>query len=166
MDVDTRPEPPNSGDERAILVGFLEFLRATVVVKASGLSDDDARRRLLPSLTTVAGLIRHLADVERTWFREVVDGQTTVVTRWSAEDPDGEFRVGPDDTLAGVLADYESACAESREVIARYRPDDACTGGSGSHDVRWVLVHMIEETGRHCGHLDILREMLDGRTGE
>lgn len=140
-------------------------MRASVVHKACGLSDADAARRLVPSITTVSGLIRHLADVERSWFREDVDGQTDVITRWSDEDPDGEFRISAADSLAEITADYENACAESREVASRYSLDDACTVDNG-HNVRWVLVHMIEETGRHCGHIDILRELLDGVTGE
>ncbi|MHA7283431.1 DinB family protein [Arthrobacter sp. TMS2-4] len=126
-------------------------------MKASGLSDADGVKRLLPSLTTVPGLVRHLTDVERFWFRDRIDGQQDVPTRWSAEDPDGEFRVSDEDSLAGIIADYEAACRESREVLEGYGVDEPCRGGDGGHSVRWVLVHMIEETGRHCGHLDILR---------
>ncbi|MCC9177968.1 mycothiol transferase [Arthrobacter sp. zg-Y750] len=87
-------------------------------------------------------------------------------TRWSEEDPDGEFRVSPQDSLAGIIADYEAACEQSREVMRRHGLEDRCRGGGGKQNVRWVLVHMIEETGRHCGHLDILRELLDGSTGD
>ena len=163
---DTRPEPPDNGNERDIVTGFLDFLRASAVFKAQGLSDADAARRLLPSLTTVSGLLRHLADVERVWFRERMDGQTGVPTRWSDADPDGEFRIGPNDSLAAIISDYEDACAESREVFSRYDLDDTLSQGDAKHNVRWVLTHMIEETGRHCGHLDILRELLDGTTGE
>ena len=70
------------------------------------------------------------------------------------------------ESLAEIVADYEAACRESREVLERYGLDDRCRGGGGTQNVRWVLVHMIEETGRHCGHLDILRELLDGTTGD
>ncbi|WP_026820276.1 DinB family protein [Arthrobacter castelli] len=160
-----RPEPPDAAGERETLEGFLDFLRATVVYKATGLSDADAARRLLPSDSSVSGLIRHLADVERSWFREDVDGQDDVTYRWSDEDHDGEFRVSEADSLQEIIADYEAACAESKEVTARYWLDDPCTVDNG-HNVRWVLVHMVEETGRHCGHIDILRELLDGVTGE
>ena len=163
---DTRPEPPDAGSERDILCGFLDFLRATAVFKAQGLSDADAARRVLPSLTTVSGLLRHLADVERSWFRERLDGQDGVPTRWSDEEPDGEFLVGSDDSLAGIIKDYEDACAESREVLSRYSLDDVISRSPSGHNVRWILTHMIEETGRHCGHLDIVRELLDGTTGE
>ncbi|CEA09320.1 DinB superfamily protein [Arthrobacter saudimassiliensis] len=162
----TPPEPPDCADERDTLNGFLDYLRGAVVVKATGLSDADGARRLLPSLTTVSGLVRHLADVERSWFREKLDGQADVPTRWSEADPDGEFRVTADDSLAEIIADYEAACAESREVAARYALDDLCRKPGVKHNLRWVLTHMIEETGRHAGHADILREMIDGVTGD
>ena len=142
MQMDTRVEPPEAAGELETLTGFLDYFRATVVLKARGLSNEQGAKRLLPSLTTVSGLVQHLTDVERSWFRERVDGQQDVPTRWSEEDPDGEFRVSEADSL-----------------------EHRCSGG-GEQNVRWVLVHMIEETGRHCGHLDILRELLDGSTGD
>jgi uncharacterized damage-inducible protein DinB len=166
LPADDRPEPPGRGDERAILDGFLDLQRATVIYKATGLSDADAARRLLPSLTTVSGLIQHLADVERSWFREVMDGEQSVAYRWSDEDPDGEFRVDEKDSLDEILADYASAIAESRAVQERYALDDVCHGREGRLSLRWITVHLIEETARHIGHIDILREMLDGATGE
>lgn len=164
--VDSRTEPPEAAGEAQTLTAFLDYFRATVVMKASGLSDADAAKRLLPSLTTVSGLIRHLTDVERFWFRNRMDGQQDVQARWTAEDPDAEFRVADGESLAEIVADYEAACRESRGVLERYGLEDRCRGGDGTQNVRWVLVHMIEETGRHCGHLDILRELLDGATGD
>ncbi|MCP2030122.1 putative damage-inducible protein DinB [Okibacterium sp. HSC-33S16] len=162
---DTRPEPTNGATERETLESFLEVNRATIVYKATGLSDDDAAKRLLPSETSVSGLIRHLADVERSWFRDDLAGETSVPTRWSDDDPDAEFRVTAGDRLADIIADYERACDESRHVAANFHLNDR-----GVHNanvtLRWILVHMIEETARHCGHIDILREMLDGATGE
>ena len=163
---DTRTEPPEAADERETLTGFLDYFRDTVVMKAAGLSDADGAKRLLPSLTTVSGLIRHLADVERFWFRDRLDGQQGVPALWTAEDPDAEFRVDDGDSLAEIVADYQVACRESREVLARYDLEDRCRAGDRGQNVRWILVHMIEETGRHCGHLDILRELLDGTTGD
>ncbi|WP_104102091.1 DinB family protein [Arthrobacter sp. 08Y14] len=173
---DIRTEPPEAAGERETLTGFVDYFRATVVLKAAGLSDADGAKRLLPSLTTVSGLVKHLTDVERYWFRTRLDGQRDVPTRWSAADPDGEFRVDDNDSLAELIKDYEAACRESREVLERYDLEDRCrsrSAGEGDGDgdgdgqnVRWVLVHMIEETGRHCGHLDILRELLDGSTGD
>jgi len=167
MLIDERIDPPDAADERGTLNGFLDYLRASVVYKAQGLSDADAARQVLPSLLTVSGLLRHLADVERWWFRAQLDGQTGIPTRWSSDDPDAEFRVTEQDSLAEIIADYQAACAESRDVAARYGVEDMCKAEhSAGHNLRWVLVHMVEETGRHCGHLDIIRELLDGVTGE
>ena len=164
---DNRIDPADAADERGTLNGFLDYLRASIVYKAQGLSDADAARQVLPSLLTVSGLLRHLADVERWWFRAQLDGQTGIPTRWSGDDPDAEFRVTAQDSLAEIIADYQAACAESREVAGRYGLDDMCKADhSAAHNLRWVLVHMVEETGRHCGHLDIIRELLDGVTGE
>lgn len=163
---DERPQAPERGSERASIEGFLDFQRASIVYKARGLSDADAARRLLPSITTVSGLIRHLADVERSWMREDMAGETGLQYRWSDEDPDGEFRVTEADPLAGIIADYEAACAESREVAAQFDLDDRSAAQDGRYSLRWILLHLTEETARHLGHIDVLRELLDGATGE
>jgi uncharacterized damage-inducible protein DinB len=160
-----RPEPPLAGNERESLEGFLDFQRSTIVFKARGLSDTDAATRLTPSLTTVSGLIRHLADVERSWFREDFAGEENIPTVWTAEDPDIVFRITEADSLEAIIADYEAACDESRAVCAPASLDDLCKGGDGQ-SLRWLYLHMIEETARHAGHIDILREQLDGVTGE
>ena len=166
MENDSRTEPPEAAGERETLAGFLDYFRATVVMKAGGLSDAAGARRLLPSLTTVSGLVQHLTDVERFWFQDRIDGQQGIPSRWSPEDPDGGFRVSEEDSLTEIIADYKAACRQSRGVLGRFGMEDRCRGGDGRQSVRWVLVHMIEETGRHCGHLDILRELLDGTTGD
>ncbi|WP_146362313.1 DinB family protein [Arthrobacter yangruifuii] len=166
MAPDIRVNPPETAGERETLVGFLDYFRATVHLKASGLSDADGAKQLLPSLTTVSGLVQHLTDVESFWFRGRIDGQQGIRTRWNDEDPDGEFRVAESDSLVRLLAEYEDACRKSREVLQRYDLADRCRGGNAGQSVRWILVHMIEETSRHCGHLDILRELLDGSTGD
>ena len=162
----TRTDPPRHGSEREILEGFLEYQRSTVFVKARGLSDADAAKRLLSSLTTVTGLVRHLTDVERYWFREVLLGESDVPFRYSEEDPDGEFRVTGTDSIEGELTEYASALDEARQSAALFQLDDRARDIRGQVSLRWVLVHMIEETARHLGHLDILRELLDGETGE
>ncbi|MDX6275937.1 MAG: hypothetical protein QOJ72_65 [Nocardioidaceae bacterium] len=163
---DVRPNPPDHGSERESLEGFLDFLRATIIWKAEGLSDADAARQLLPSPMTISGLIRHLADVERDWFRGDMDGQPDVPQRSTPEDRDGAFRVTADHSLTDIIADYRAACDESRAVAARYQLDDRCARLDHRYSLRWILTHMIEETGRHAGHVDILRELLDGATGE
>ena len=135
-------------------------------MKVRGLSDADAAKRLVPSLTTVTGLVRHLTDVERYWFRKVLLGEAAVPFRYSEEDPDGEFRVTVTDSLDGELAAYSSALDEARMSASLFQLDDRARDLRGEVTLRWVLVHMIEETARHLGHLDLLREMLDGATGE
>jgi Protein of unknown function (DUF664) len=164
----SRPEPPHVADERDQLTGFLDFHRATVVWKSSGLTDEQARRSVVPSeLITVSGLLAHLTLNEEFWFGTVIDGRPD---RWEEalkEDPDAEFRQGMRTPLAQLVADYEAQCAVSREIVAGRDLEDVVRTPTGREfSVRWVLVHMIEETARHNGHLDLVREMIDGLTGE
>jgi uncharacterized damage-inducible protein DinB len=166
--IDKRPDPPMVGDERDQLTGFLDFLRATVVLKATGLTDEQARRSLVPSeLTTVAGLVSHLTLVEQYWFGQVLDNQPDLWKERLEEDVDAEFRAALHIPLDRLIAEYEAECQRSRDVVAKL--DLADTGRTAKGEpvnLRWVIVHMIEETGRHAGHLDLLRELLDGATGE
>jgi uncharacterized damage-inducible protein DinB len=165
---DTRPEPPMLGGDREQLAGFLDFLRATVVMKATGLTDEQARRSLMPSeLTTVAGLVSHLTLVEQYWFGQVHDNQEDPWEEQLKADRDAEFRAALSIPLDQLIADYEAECQRSRDVVAKLDLDATGTTAKGqSVNLRWTLIHMIEETGRHAGHLDLLRELLDGSTGE
>ncbi|OLR94196.1 DinB family protein [Actinokineospora bangkokensis] len=163
---DTRVDPPDVGDEVAQVNGFLDYLRGTVVRKAHGLSEVDARRAVLPSpLMTVAGLLGHLRWVEAHWFGVVLDGQHDRAP-WDPADPDAEFRVPDGVPLARLVEEYEAECAHSRGVAAGMAFDDTGTFEGRTVSLRWVLLHMVEETGRHAGHLDAIRELLDGATGE
>lgn len=161
------PYPAYDADERTMVDGWLDFHRAAVVRKVLGLAEEDARRSLVPSLSTVAGLVKHLLWVERSWFQEIVAGRPVDVP-WDEEDEDGEFRVTPEETLSGLVAAYELECARSREVSGALGLDDLAARQRRGKDVslRWVLTHMVEETARHNGHLDILREQLDGVRGD
>ncbi|MGH3623066.1 MAG: DinB family protein [Sciscionella sp.] len=163
----TRIDPPMTGDERAVLDGFLDYQRATVHHKCRGLSDSDAHRVLLPSeLTTVAALVSHLRWVEAYWFGTVLDGQPDRAP-YSAADPDGEFRAAAGRPLAELLAEYAQECERSRIITAGLALGaEVPFRDRGRLNVRWVLAHMIDETARHAGHLDLLREQLDGVTGE
>lgn len=163
-----RPEAPRTGGEREQLDGFLDFLRATVVLKATGLTDEQARRPLVTSspLTTVAGIVAHLTYVEHAWFCQVMDGQPNPWADRLGVDRDAEFRDGHDQPLAAVVAAYERQCAVSRSVAAGLALAAEGPHRLGPVNLRWVLIHMIEETGRHAGHLDLLRESVDGSTGE
>jgi uncharacterized damage-inducible protein DinB len=169
-----RPDPPMSGTERAQLNGFLDFLRSTIVLKATGLTDEQARVQHLPSrLTTVAGLVGHLTYVESYWFGVVLAGRADPWAERLAEDPDAEFIAAMSTPITDLIAAYEKQCADSREIAAglelssevgHARSGNRLSGNRLS--VRWVLLHMIEETGRHAGHLDLLRELIDGSVGE
>jgi hypothetical protein len=164
-----RPEPPMIAGEREQLAGFLDHQRATIVWKSSGLTEEQARRAVVPSeLITVGGLLSHLRLNEEYWFGTVIDGRPD---RWEEvlkEDPDAEFREGLRIPPAQLIADYEAQCGVSREILAKRDLDDVVLLPESRRrlTVRWVLVHMIEETARHAGHLDLVREMIDGLTGE
>ncbi|ATY13263.1 mini-circle protein [Amycolatopsis sp. AA4] len=157
-----------AGDERTQLTGFLDFLRASVVWKCSGLTDEQARRTHVPSaLTTIAGLLCHLTLVENYWFRVVLDGQPDEWADRLEIDRDAEFRLGLELPMTQLIADYEAEAEKCREVVAARGFDDTVLfKGDRPLTVRWVVAHMIEETARHLGHLDLLRELTDGLTGE
>lgn len=164
-----RPDPPMSGSERDQLNGFLDFLRSAIVLKATGLTDEQARAQHVPSrLTTVASLVGHLTYVESYWFGVVLAGRPDPWAQRLRDDPDAEFVAAMSTPIADLVAAYEKQCAESREIVARLGLGAEVTHArSGERlSVRWVLMHMIEETGRHAGHLDLLRELTDGSVGE
>ena len=163
-----RGDLPLYGDERAQLEAFLDYHRATVHVKCAGLSDADAWRTPLPSspVMSPAGLVCHLYWVERHWFEVVLHG-VDVPLPWLVK-PDGEFDPLGGGTLADALAHYADACARSRELAEGLDLDH-----EGWHQraqkkipLRWIYLHLIEETARHNGHFDAMRELIDGTTGE
>ncbi|MFG2059052.1 DinB family protein [Micromonospora sp. NPDC048930] len=160
------PVLARTGDERAVLESFLDFHRAIVLRKARGLSDADAGRRLVPSLTTLAGLLKHLALVERNWLPCLFAPEPGDVYLTSEEEAEASFTLEPGETVASLAAAYAAACARSRAVAARFDLDHVVPHPQlGEVSLRWVLVHLIEETARHAGHADILRELTDGETG-
>ena len=168
MTEDNRPDPPLLAGEAETLAGFLDYHRATLLWKLEGLDDEQLRRPMVPSGTSLLGLVKHLAYVERSWFQRVWAGQEVSVP-WTKEDPDADWRIEPDETTADVLALYRGECDRSREIVAAASSlDEAVTHPRWGEQLsrRWILVHMIEETARHVGHADILREQIDGATGE
>jgi uncharacterized damage-inducible protein DinB len=162
-----QPVPPLTPDEmvaaageRAILEAFLELQRAVVVRKVYGLTREQAVRRLVPSMTTLAGLLRHLAAVEREWFGRVLAGDQDTTGA-----PD-DWLPGPDQGIGELIDGYRRACARSRQIAAALGLDDVVPHPRlGTVTLRWIYVHMIEETARHAGQADILREQTDGATG-
>ncbi|TVT55593.1 DinB family protein [Amycolatopsis rhizosphaerae] len=166
-DAPKRVEPAFSGGQREQLTAFLDYQRGTVTWKCGGLSDEQARRSLVPSeLTTVAGLLQHLTLVEEYWFGVVLDGQPNSWKEALEEDPDAEFRLALRTPMSELLDGYERQCERSREITAKLALEDEVPFRGGTINLRWVLIHLIEETARHAGHLDLLREMTDGLTGE
>jgi hypothetical protein len=168
-----RSDPPTSGPESVQLTKFLDFLRETVLLKTEGLTGEQLAQQLPPSTLTLGGLLNHLALVEDWWFRVRFAGLEHVEpwgdVDWDA-DPDWEFRTAAELSPEQLRARYRETCARSREVVARAEGLDqlsARTGRDGEHwDLRWVLIHLIEETARHAGHADLLREAIDGSVGE
>ncbi|MEU3374038.1 DinB family protein [Streptomyces sp. NPDC006660] len=164
-----RAEPALDASERAMLDGWLDYHRQTLVEKCSGLTDDELKRTSVPtSELTLLGLLRHMAEVERWWFVTVFAGGTDEGVYGTDEDPDGDFHFGPDDTFAEALATWRAEVADARARAAGRGLDELSTGTArdGQHfNLRWVYTHMIEEYARHNGHADLLREAIDGATG-
>ena len=157
--------PPNLGEERAALSGWLDFHRAELLSKLDGLTDEQAARRVLPSLNTLHGLVRHLSKVEFVWFAEIIEGTAEERPFGGAAAKDGDFRLDDGVGLAEDVARFVAACERSRKIFAGVALDDRRTHGRiGEIDVRWIMIHMIEEYAQHNGHADIIRELVDGRT--
>lgn len=165
----TRTDMPTAWDERSTLTAMLDYARATVRAKCEGLSDEAARRKHLPTspLTTVSGLVSHLKWVEYSWFEVVLLGRQDAGP-WTEEDPDREMRIALDVPLAMLLDEYDAQAERYRQLAAGMDLDTRCKrpmSGGEFPTLRFVLLHLIEETARHNGHLDILRELTDGVTG-
>jgi len=161
---------PPSWDERTVLASMLDYVRDTVHLKCAGLTDEQARRAPLPGspLTTISSLVSHLRWVEYYWVRVVLLGEQDQ-TPITDDDPDAEMRLALSIPLERLLAEYRASCEQLRQLVA---PLDLDTSSRGTLSwrtepvtLRWVLLHLIEETARHNGHIDILREMADGATG-
>jgi uncharacterized damage-inducible protein DinB len=166
---DPRVEPPGRGNERETLTAFLRWQRGTLELKCAGLSAGQlARRAVEPSSLSLLGLVRHMADVERAWFRRFLAG----------DDSSGHFDAGPDEAFHGAVDDPEvvehawsvwRAEVEFADRFVAAAPDLDISGEDpwrGPLSLRWVLTHMVEEYARHNGHADLLRERIDGAVGQ
>jgi hypothetical protein len=160
------PSSKASGDdERSVLLGYLAYHRAVLARKLDGVSDEDARRAAVPPSTlTLLGLVRHMTDVERWWFRRVLVADD--VPPLFAEDE--EWDVPPDATVGAALDAFWAEIAIVDRHLATADMDDVSAGNpaGGRHTLRRTIVHMIEEYARHCGHADLIREVIDGTTGD
>jgi uncharacterized damage-inducible protein DinB len=157
---------PFTGTEKQSLLASLERHRDVVLWKVQGVSDDDLRRQVTPSGTSLLGLVKHLAAVEYSWFVETF-GRETEPLPFDDDDPEADLRVEPGETTEELVAFYGRARAAANQVIEETPLESTGTAWFGERvSLRWVLIHMIEETARHAGHLDIVRELVDGATGD
>lgn len=170
---DTRSPLPDIAQvdtEHRILHDFLDYYRAVFVRKVEGLDESQVRVRVGPSTMDLLGLVRHMADVERWWFRGTFTAEVASGHYESEDDPDLDWHHTPDDTLADALEHWHAEVTRAREIVASV--DDLGVVGAlvserrGEVSLRWIMVHMIEEYARHCGHADLLREAVDGVTGD
>lgn len=176
VDEHGRPEPPLAGDEAATLLGFLDFQRATLAWKCAGLDADGLRRTVGTSTMTLGGMLKHLALVEDSWCSRSLYGNERQppwsTVDWGA-DPDWEWRTAAEDAPDQLRALWETTVQRSRVLVNEALAD----GGLGrlakrawpdgrSPSLRWILCHLIEEYARHNGHADLIRESIDGETGE
>ena len=164
-----RQRPPFVADERTQLVGWLDLQRAIVQMKCEGLSEADAHRSVLPAspLMTMAGVVSHLRWVEHLWFEVLFLGRPAVGPQFDEGPEDADMMVS-DVPLAQLLGEYGHQCAVSNEIIAAHPLDEAGRHPgfpAGAATLRWMLIHMVEETARHAGHMDAIRELLAGTKG-
>lgn len=159
-------ERVSAGTEREVLEAFLDCQRRQITAKVAGVSEADARRRVVPSMTTLAGLIKHLTAVERNWFQRQLAQRDPADIPGNSRGDDQSWELSPGDTLGTLIELYDNVCAESRQIAAGFALDDAVPSKRlGEVKLRWIYAHMIEETAQHAGHADILRELIDGATG-
>ena len=146
----------------------LDYHRATLAVKCEGLTDDQLRAQAVPpSSLSLLGLVRHMGEVERSWFRRVLSDEQAPPRYYSDENPDGDFDDVADAVVADAFGYWRDECAYARERVAAAPSLDVTgTGRQGEgYSLRWIMVHMIEEYARHNGHADLIRERIDGTVG-
>jgi uncharacterized damage-inducible protein DinB len=159
-------------DERSVLLGYLDYHRAVLARKAEGITDDQARLAACPpSDLTLLGLVRHMTDVERIWFRRSLVAEEAPPVYYGAAHPDGDddgdFHPPPRVTISEALAAYWAEIDAANHNIAAASLDDVAQDDPDRGvRLRRIVVHMIEEYARHCGHADLLRQAIDGATGD
>lgn len=176
-----RQKAPLTGTELEILNGFLDYHRATLLQKVSGVSDEDMRRIPIATIgkgsassITLLGLVKHLAYAELRWFQMVLKG-LDVSDPSTETDPDADWRIEPEDTTTSIMSLFQAEVAKSRQIVQESVNE---AGGEDqaleiraknpdykNYSLRWIMLHMLEELARHNGHADILREAIDGVTG-
>lgn len=163
--METRREP-RTGPGKDMLLAMLSNNRAIMAWKLEGLTREQATRAVVESGTSLLGVVKHLAFVERWWFEDFFAG-VDVDYPWTRDDPDADFRIEDDETIDDVIALYKNAVERSDEIMADAQMDDLSVRDRKGERfaLRWIVAHMIEETARHAGHADIARELIDGTIG-
>ena len=162
-----RSQPPFVADERAMLEAWLDYHRATLLLKCDGV--DDAARKARPvasSKLSLHGLVRHLADVERSWFQRALLGRTDTPYLYDPTVEDGDLLPLDDADWEADLRVWQAECESSRRAAAGRTLDDVGVRNGRPRSLRWIYLHMIEEYARHNGHADLIREMIDGAVGD
>lgn len=158
---------PSFGDEKESLFVALDRHRDVAMWKVEGLDDEQLRRPMTPSGSNLLGLVKHLAAVEYGWFCETFGREVPPMPFDLEADPESDLRVQPGESTASIVAFYANARAAADAVIEELPLDAIGTSWSGDAvSMRWVLIHMVEETARHAGHMDVIRELIDGATGD
>lgn len=154
-----------TGTELELLHAMIRSNRDSMLWKLEGITDQQGRERVVDSLTTLIGLVKHMTLVERWWVRIVMDGED-IPRPWSEDDHDEEWRLTEDDTISAAIEAYDAEVAITDAVIAGQSDLGRDVEVRGRpYAIRWILMHLIEEIARHAGHADIIRETLDGETG-
>lgn len=157
--------PSTTGTEKELLVEYLDWYRAAILRKLEGASEETLRKKLLPSRTTLLGIVKHLAWVEIWWFQEVMAGRVVEEPPHDENDHDWDWDVDAESTEE-IVNFYKQACDESRAIVASMDLDAlSLVEHEKTWNLRRTMIHMIEETARHAGHADIIRELIDGQTG-
>jgi Protein of unknown function (DUF664) len=159
---------PYAGDERAVVSWLLDYHRHVLLGKVAGITEDEARVTIASSDLTLLGLTRHLAGVEQHWFGNVFLGLTEPWHWDDPDDPDRDFHPHPGDTLADALRVLRAEIARDRQIAAAASFDALAVGRREGQPVnlRWIMVHLVEEYARHCGHADLIRQAIDGTVGD
>lgn len=169
IDEQGRHDPEHAGSPVELVSQFHRFLRETLFWKCEGLTEEQLRWSPVPSGTCLLNILKHSLNVERWWILTVIGNLPDVEFDDSEDDLDADWRLEPDDTYASIRAKFEAEAARSEQVMVGKQWSDLV------HDPRphmadltvgWVMTHMVEEVGRHCGHADLIRELIDGQTGE
>jgi len=166
------PEKLPAGDEAALLHPFLDWYRVILIRKAEGTSEAGSHVRLPPELTLL-GLVRHMAEVERSWFRRRFTAQDAPPLYYTDDDEDGDFHPSATDTMTDALVALRAEIAYARNATAGVPMDTLAAAiplsqriAGWQPSLRWILIHMIEEYARHCDHADLLRQAADGSVGD